>query len=624
MTRHLVLFCFLCMASVHVYAAEHSQLLMENMSWNEIKNKIDEGADTVIFAVGSTEQHGTHLPISVDQAIGSYLVRQLAKELGTTLVAPGIQVGASHHNLSFPGTLVVRESVLEGLLRDYVFSLAWHGFRHIIILPTQYENYSVVGRITTQLSSLYPHLDIIGVSDAQEILDTLHRTSKRLGVADEYVDYHAGLSETAMLLAIDPTLSDMRHTESGHVGQGSAFQAKLKFEGMSAISENGVIGDPRLATPELGNEYLDDLSDFLFAKVQKARSDWQFPTISPNLEPMRLIEPTGPLAKGIRFRRTGEYEKAISFFDEKLKESPEDAFATVEMAKTLMVWGKYSDARTTLTPLLENSDSEVRYMANDKLGEIALVQGRFRQAVEHKDVARKLSEAANDPIGQARKLMWMGWIQAQTSQFEAADKTLERALMLVPSLYDTRRPESRDEAVISGVSSIAGGGTDTFLDLKQVAVQMHVKRGTLIEAARNLRDLEEGAINFPSSARRFRRMHGMILLARGRHDDALVNLSMALTEIDYPEYQGSLGRAYLAAGNLVQAEARFLRLINLKGDSKLHTPDEYVVGYFWLGQVYDKMGREEEAKSMYRKFLTFWGEADIQLAEIVEAKNRLH
>jgi tetratricopeptide (TPR) repeat protein len=118
-------------------------------------------------------------------------------------------------------------------------------------------------------------------------------------------------------------------------------------------------------------------------------------------------------------------------------------------------------------------------------------------------------------------------------------------------------------------------------------------------------------------------MHGLILLERNRFDDAIINLSIAAKMNDSPGYHLGLGRAYLAAGRLPEAEARFKQLTELRGDSRLHTPDQYVMAYYFLGRTYEKMGRKPDAEAMYRKFLSFWGQADIELPEIAEAKARL-
>lgn len=612
----------LIVSNLQVVAAQKSPLLMEEMTWVELEEEIKKGFDTVILPVGATEQHGKHMPISSDWVIGEVLGTTVAQKLGRALVAPVIRVGTSHSHMQFAGTLSIRERLLQDLLRDYVFSLAWHGFRHIVVLSIHPGNSPIVEKTISQLQPLYPHLNIISCSDASGVRETMRSTSERLGLDPRATGDHAGLAETAMLLAHRPDLVEMRKAEAGFVDEISE-EARIEKEGILAVSKNGVLGDPRKATPEIGRDFLKDLSDYFTRTIQERRANWQRPPIPRDLAPMRLIEPTGPLAKGIRFRRTGDYEEARSFFRAWLERHPDDAKAAIELAKTFMVWDKFTEAREILDPLLSHPDPEIRYMAHDKLGEVNLLQGQFKAAIHHKDMARRLRVEARDPIGQARKVMWMGYIQAQTGQLDAAEATLESGLTLTPSLYDTRAG-GLDESAASGVSATAGGGRDTYLDLKQTLTLVEVNRGRLLQAARHLRALEDGAIEDPSTSRRFIRMHGLILVGRGRYDDALLNLSLPLKVRDYPEYQAGQGGAYLAAGRLQEAEARFLQLINLRGDSRLHTPDEYVRGYYALGQIYDRMGRREEAEAMYRKFLSLWGDADIPLPEIAEAKARLN
>ena len=68
------------------------------LTWVEIGQAIEEGYDSVLFAIGSTEQHGPGLPEHTDTIQGDYIGKQLALKLGKTLQAPTINVGCSEHH----------------------------------------------------------------------------------------------------------------------------------------------------------------------------------------------------------------------------------------------------------------------------------------------------------------------------------------------------------------------------------------------------------------------------------------------------------------------------------------------------------------------------------------------
>ena len=94
---------------------------MAEMTWPDIKSAIEQGYTTVVVAVGSTEQHGPHLPTMTDTRIGDELAHRVAMKLGHTLQAITITVGCSKHHLSFPGTISLRDETLRGFRKHIAY-----------------------------------------------------------------------------------------------------------------------------------------------------------------------------------------------------------------------------------------------------------------------------------------------------------------------------------------------------------------------------------------------------------------------------------------------------------------------------------------------------------------------
>ena len=78
-------------AKVEVQATK--TIRMEEMSWPDIKRAIESGFTTAVVAVGSTEQHGPHLPTMTDARIGENVAERVAHKLGRALLARTIDVG---------------------------------------------------------------------------------------------------------------------------------------------------------------------------------------------------------------------------------------------------------------------------------------------------------------------------------------------------------------------------------------------------------------------------------------------------------------------------------------------------------------------------------------------------
>src|SRR6058998_3205169 len=108
---------------------------LDTLTWPDVEAELRAGRDTVVVAFGATEQHGRHLPLATDALLGDHLARRLAERLDA-FVAPTVRVGCSSHHLAFPGTLSVEEETFHRLVGDLVRSLAWAGFRRVVLVPT--------------------------------------------------------------------------------------------------------------------------------------------------------------------------------------------------------------------------------------------------------------------------------------------------------------------------------------------------------------------------------------------------------------------------------------------------------------------------------------------------------
>lgn len=106
--------------------------------------KLTLGSKKLFLPIGTIEQHGPHLPLSVDVDIPASIASFLAKQLDG-IVAPPIYYGArslpqSGGGPSFPGTIAVRAEPLIGYYRDVIQSFISNGANELIIINGHYEN----------------------------------------------------------------------------------------------------------------------------------------------------------------------------------------------------------------------------------------------------------------------------------------------------------------------------------------------------------------------------------------------------------------------------------------------------------------------------------------------------
>jgi len=235
--------------------------LLAEMGWPDVAAYLTQD-DRIILPLGSTEQHGRHLPLGTDTLVPVELTRRLAEQTGV-LVAPPLPYGMSLHHLGFPGSLSLRPETLAHVLQDILFSLHRHGFRRVFLLNGHGGNVAPVQIAQANLMSDLPDLAIkVRHWWREPALSELLRAALDLpGVG------HADAGETAPLLALHPDLVRLERA------QFTPDDAPIEFLTEQTFRQrfpHGVIGaDPRLASAELGQKMLQTLVQLYAAQLEE-------------------------------------------------------------------------------------------------------------------------------------------------------------------------------------------------------------------------------------------------------------------------------------------------------------------------------------------------------------------
>lgn len=233
---------------------------LSDLTSPEIGEALGRGLDSIIIPVGSTEQHGAHLPLATDSLHTVAIVERVAERL-PALVAPLMPVGRADHHMAFPGTITVRHETLHAVLADWCDSFFRHGFRRVLVYSGHGGNAAPLARIIADLRRDNPGRCIIGCTDWRVYDDALFPVAAELGVGMEVAGWHAGELEASMILALDESLVRMDRAAPGFLGQLDDVRDQLMTEGLQAVSPSGVLGDPRPATRAHGERYLAALAD---------------------------------------------------------------------------------------------------------------------------------------------------------------------------------------------------------------------------------------------------------------------------------------------------------------------------------------------------------------------------
>ena len=208
----------------------------------------------VVVPIGSTEQHGPHLPVQVDSLLVAEVAKRAAERSGdvSILVMPTIWTGLAEHHMSFGGTLTLDYAVFFALIRQICLSLSRQGIRRIALLNGHGGNILALQLAAGELAREIPGV----VATATYFLLAQPRFAEILDRQDGV--RHACEAETSMVLALRPDLVDvaaMRAVEGPSEGPSSA--GFHRWRPIEHWSESGVIGFPPAATAEKGELLLE-------------------------------------------------------------------------------------------------------------------------------------------------------------------------------------------------------------------------------------------------------------------------------------------------------------------------------------------------------------------------------
>jgi len=200
----------------------------------------------LVIPLGSTEQHGPHLPLGTDTIIATELARRLVEQWPPAVLAPAIPYGSSGEHAGFPGTLSIGQSALELLLVELIRSA--DAFASVVVVSAHGGNAEPLAR-------------------AVHTLRTEQRRVRTWSPSSRGADAHAGRWETSLMLAIAPRLVRFDAVEPGNVAPLAELMPALMLAGVRSVSGNGILGDPTDASAQEGCQLLEELVTELVSAV---------------------------------------------------------------------------------------------------------------------------------------------------------------------------------------------------------------------------------------------------------------------------------------------------------------------------------------------------------------------
>ena len=221
---------------------------LAELHWPEVQQLHREKVVAVV-PVGSMEQHGPHLPFSVDTFVACRLAEDLEKSMPEVLLLPPLWCGVSAHHMDFPGSITVRAKVFIDLIHDVCASLYHHGFRRIVLLNGHGGNRSSLEVLGQELFVEFGlTVNTLAYWDLVPDLVQSLKQSKSKGMG------HSGELETSLMLHLAPQWVLQAAIPLGVLGipEEGPTEGIKRYVNMKEHSAQGVIGNPSAASAEIG------------------------------------------------------------------------------------------------------------------------------------------------------------------------------------------------------------------------------------------------------------------------------------------------------------------------------------------------------------------------------------
>ena len=247
-----------------------------------------------VLPVAAIEQHGPHLPVSVDTTLVEGVIQATLPHLEAdlpVLFMPTQAVGKSNEHIRFPGTLTLSAQTLMNDWMELGACVARTGIKKLVLLNSHGGQVSVMDIVARDLRTAH---DLIVFSTnwytlplGADVLDLFPPEEHRFGI-------HAGDMETSMMLALEEISGD-RHIDMTQARDfkstaqdraakypilGNATSAKLAWQ-VQDYNAMGAAGNASIATAAKGHALID-AAGLQLAKLLREISDLPLSTLNPN------------------------------------------------------------------------------------------------------------------------------------------------------------------------------------------------------------------------------------------------------------------------------------------------------------------------------------------------------
>jgi creatinine amidohydrolase len=255
-------------ASLTLAQASTPNVEFEMMTWVEVKDAMAAGKTTALFYTGGTEQRGPQNVNGGHTLMGRVIVRTIAQKLGNAIAMPTIPFTPNNASATLPGTIGLTPELLGALLERMAREAITTGFKTVVFMQDHGGGSNVYGEVAKKLDAEFAPKGIhvyycddvyvkAGADFDKWLQENGYPSSSHAGIPDTSVMWYLGGDLGWVRASLIPTAN------------GDAVRARgAPRDTTTPRMNNGITGDARRSSKELGKKLFDIKVDYAVKQIQ--------------------------------------------------------------------------------------------------------------------------------------------------------------------------------------------------------------------------------------------------------------------------------------------------------------------------------------------------------------------
>ena len=238
------------------------------MTWPEVKKAISEGKTTALVYNGGTEQRGPQNVNGGHTLMARETVRAIAIKLGNAIAAPVLPFSPNNASAELPGTIGLTPDLFAAINEQVADQLIKTGFKNIVLMGDHGGGQQQLGEVAKKLGSKYAAQGV-KVVFCNDVYSTANDDFDKWLQSQGYPSSsHAGIPDTSEMLHLGADKGWVRKELVKDALGDPVPPPGQKPDPSKPRVNNGISGDGRRSTPELGKKLFDMKVDYAVKQIK--------------------------------------------------------------------------------------------------------------------------------------------------------------------------------------------------------------------------------------------------------------------------------------------------------------------------------------------------------------------